>query len=127
MPSPSASQVNLTYKISTSGLTSTVHTHAEFPGPHLRGALDTLMIFSAIGDAMHTATMKGTASVTYEGKNAILDVHATQTGYLISSTCPLMLPPSKMETLKPSHLPALDALQKLAKQLQAEDPHPNSP
>lgn len=104
---------------------STVHLHSILPTPQGTLVQDVTLVFTLNNSARHRATMTGHGGMT--GPNPMLNESFTQHGHWLAAACPASLPAAQTRTLQTATLPAITALQKLAAQLHAEDPHPNGP
>lgn len=115
----------ITHSVVNTDQHSTIHLRsaAQFP----QGAMtqDITMVFTAHG-TLHPATMTGHGSMTFTS-NPALDETFTQHGHWVAAVCPSVLSPAKTVELQSASMPALAALQNLARKLQAQDPHPNGP
>lgn len=105
---------------------SIVHAHAtiQMPGAGVT-VQDITMVFTRGDSMLRKATMVGHGSM--KSTSVVLNETFTQHGQWVSATCPSTLPPAQIHTLAAANIPALTALQHLAAQLKAQDPHPNGP
>ena len=104
---------------------STVHLHGILPMPQAGPLVqDITMVFTRSDSALHRASMTGHGSMS---GMPVLDETFTQHGHWLAASCPAAMPPAQTRTLQAASLPGIAALQRLASQLQAQDPHPNGP
>ncbi|MBN8745707.1 MAG: hypothetical protein J0I24_15645 [Thiomonas arsenitoxydans] len=102
---------------------STVHLHSVLPTPQGTAVQDITLVFKRDSSGIDKATMTGHGGMT--GPDPMLNDSFTQQGHWLAATCPAELPAAQTRTLQRVNIPAITALQKLATQLQALDPHPN--
>jgi hypothetical protein len=112
--------INGTQSVRNTGNTSTVHLHDTVASPQGAITQDIVQVYSTTRSVQHRATMTGHGSLTVAGA-PILDESFTQHGRWLATVCPGILPAAHTQMLAPARIPALDALQKLAQKLQAED------
>ncbi len=102
---------------------TTVHLHSFQNLPNGTATQNVTMIFSDNRSVLHRATMTGSGRLKFSASPELGD-HFTQHGHWISATCPIKLPKANLQELQKPVIPALQKLDALAKQLQAEDPDP---
>lgn len=115
----------MTYAVHNAPLQSTVDVHGAVVMPQQGSwSMHDHKVFSEIGSVSHAYTVSGQGGSIFS-KTPSLDETWTERGQRIATTCPVLLPAGSVSTLQPAQIPALQALQKLSRQMQAQDPHPN--
>ena len=126
VPLRGARVAGVTSDVSNTAHRSTVKVHStlQMPGGGVT-VQDATMVFTDAYNVLRRATMTGHGSM--KSTSAVLDETFTQRGHWLSAVCPATLPPAQTRTLAAANIPALTALQNLAGQMKALDPHPNGP
>lgn len=104
-------------------LQSTVHLHSTLPTPQGVVVQNVTMVFRIQIGGIHKATMTGHGAMS--GPSPMVNNSFTQHGYWLAASCPDHLPETQTRILQNAQMPGMTALQKLANQLRAQDPHPN--
>lgn len=113
-----------TYAVHNEPLQSTVDVRAAMQIPGGPWSMHDHKVFSVIGSVLHAAIERGQGHSAFAGV-PVLDETWSERGHRIARRCPLVLPAAGVSTLQPAHVAALDAMQRLAHQMQAQDPHPD--
>ncbi len=114
IPLPRSGQVaTQTSTVHTGVHSTTVHLLAQVPMPEGTMTQDITLVFARGG------TMKGHGRMTAPA-TPILDETFTEHGHRLATNCPATLPPAKLVTLSSGQIPAITALQHLARQLKAQ-------
>lgn len=112
-----------TNTVTNTDIQSIVHLHSILPTPQGVVEQNVTMVFKRQVNGIRQATMTGHGAMS--GPSPMDNDSFIQQGHWIAASCPNPLPKPETKILQNTHMPGMSALQKLAKQLQAEDPHPN--
>lgn len=112
-----------TNTVTNTDLQSIVHLHSILPTPQGVVMQNETMIFTRQIGGIPQATMKGHGAMS--GPSPMDNDSFVQHGHWLAASCPNHLPKTQTKILQNTQMPGMPALQKLANQLQAEDPHPN--
>ncbi|WP_407275680.1 hypothetical protein [Halothiobacillus sp. DCM-1] len=121
LPLPGSRSGEVTHQVVNTGKQSIVRLSTQMS--LLQGAMtqQVTLVFALDNSVLHRATMTGHGRMT-DSVSPILNETFTQTGVWIASVCPQTLPSPTQQVLQLQNIPALNALQNLARQMQAKAP-----
>ena len=116
----------VTDQVDNNARRSIVHLHTLMQMPQGAMTQDITLVFTLSDSVLHRATMTGHGSMA-SAAYPVLDETFTQHGHWLAATCPATLAPPTSVTLQRQNIPALTALQNLARQMQAQQPQSSAP